>query len=391
MNAEGFSIDCDFPGGNIVVDGISGDVVDLHQDLRDTPIAWFYWYFRVRGAAGRTLTFRFTQSDAIGVRGPAVSTDGGAHWAWLGAEAVEGQSFRFTVPSPADDVRFSFTIPYLEAHLHAFLGRHAGSPYLRTGILCQTNKGRAAEFLKLGQVAGAPAHRVLLTARHHACESMATFSLEGLLEEVLAGAGSGRWLRENVEFLVIPFVDKDGVEDGDQGKRRNPYDHWEDYGDTSIYPTVRAIKQFVPQWAEGRLRFALDLHCPWIRGGSHEVIHFVGSPNQEHWRRVGRFCDILERVGAGPLPYHSRNNLPFGVAWNVEGGPARTFERWGESIPGVVVSTLVEIPYANVEGTIVTPESARAFGRDLAQALCEFLQMSSGSASGAASEDAASS
>lgn len=46
-------VDCDFPGGNIVVDGIKDDTVFLHQDVRDTQGDWFYWYFRVRGAAGR--------------------------------------------------------------------------------------------------------------------------------------------------------------------------------------------------------------------------------------------------------------------------------------------------------------------------------------------------
>lgn len=49
-------IDADFPGGNVVVDGVAGDVVRLHPDLRDTEGNWFYWCCRVRGAAGRTLT-----------------------------------------------------------------------------------------------------------------------------------------------------------------------------------------------------------------------------------------------------------------------------------------------------------------------------------------------
>ena len=56
-------IDCEFPGGNIVVDAIEGDTVSLHQDLRDTRGDWFYWYFRVRGAAGRTLNFKFTKGN----------------------------------------------------------------------------------------------------------------------------------------------------------------------------------------------------------------------------------------------------------------------------------------------------------------------------------------
>jgi len=65
-------IDSNFPGGNIVVEKIGKTEVWLHQDLRDTGQDWFYWYFRVTGAERRTVRFHFTQSKAIGTRGPAV-------------------------------------------------------------------------------------------------------------------------------------------------------------------------------------------------------------------------------------------------------------------------------------------------------------------------------
>ncbi len=82
---------------------------------------------------------------------------------------------------------------------------------------------------------------------------MASWSLEGLMDEVLADTTDGRWLREHVEFLVVPFMDKDGVEDGDQGKNRRPHDHNRDYLGESIYPEVAAWRAFVPGWSEGRL------------------------------------------------------------------------------------------------------------------------------------------
>lgn len=368
------TVDCAFPGGNIVVDSMNGDVISVHQDLRDTAVNWFYWSMRVRGAAGRALEFRFTGSEAIGVRGPAVSIDDGESWTWLGAESCQGQSFTFVFPPLADSVYFSFTIPYLESHMQAFLKLHAGSPHLRVGTLCRTRNGRAVELLHLGQLEESPKHRVLLLGRHHACEAMATYSMEGLLDAVLNQAGPGAWLRENVEFMAIPFVDKDGVEAGDQGKRRSPFDHWEDYADESIYPAVQNIKRRVSTWSEGKLRFLLDFHCPAIAGGSHEKIHFVGGPDQENWRRVNQFCSMLEQSRTGTLPYKVSNNLAYGDEWNVDYGQRKTSERWGEALPGVLASSVVEIPYANVEGKMVTPESARAFGHDLAAALTEFLK-----------------
>ena len=56
----GLTVDADLPAGNIIVDGVDGDKVKVRQDLRDSNM-WFYWAFRVRGAAGRTLKFDFTE------------------------------------------------------------------------------------------------------------------------------------------------------------------------------------------------------------------------------------------------------------------------------------------------------------------------------------------
>jgi hypothetical protein len=107
-----FSIDADFPGGNIGIEKIAGDEIFLHQELRDTQGDWFYWAFRVRGAAGRRLTFRFTGGDVLGVRGAALSHDDGASWQWLGAASVArdaaGVSFSHSFPESADGVLLAF-------------------------------------------------------------------------------------------------------------------------------------------------------------------------------------------------------------------------------------------------------------------------------------------
>ena len=60
----GLVVDGKVPAGNVLVEKVEGDVVRLRQDLRDSSQDWFYWKFRVTGAAGRTLKFRFTKSAA---------------------------------------------------------------------------------------------------------------------------------------------------------------------------------------------------------------------------------------------------------------------------------------------------------------------------------------
>ena len=227
-------VDADYPGGNIVVDRIEGTEVHLHQDLRDTNGWWFYWNFRVRGAAGRTLTFRFTNRNVIGTRGPAVSLDEGRTWSWLGTKTVKGASFSYVFGPAAKSVRFAFSLPYQETDLKRFLVQYEGSKHLAVHELCKTPKGRSVERIHIGKLDGQPPHRMLITCRHHACESTASYVVEGMLAALLAETDDGKWLRENVEVLVVPFMDKDGVEDGDQGKNCKPRDHCRDYAGKSL-------------------------------------------------------------------------------------------------------------------------------------------------------------
>lgn len=375
---DGLVVDADFPGGNIVLDRIEGDTVFLQPDLRDTSTWWFYWHFRVRGAAGRTVIFQFAERNPIGTRGPAVSTDGGNKWSWLDPDAERSSSFSYTFAERAEDVRFCFSIPYLETNLQQFLRRHSDSPHLAVRELCRSCKGRVVERLHVGKIHGEPTYRVLLTARHHACEMIASYSLEGLLESVLSDSSLGRWFRENVEILAVPFVDKDGVEDGDQGKNRRPHDHNRDYAGESIYPSVGAIRRFVPEWSGGKLRVVLDLHCPYISGQHNEVIYVVGSSDTAIWEQQKKFGAVLESVRRGPLPYSAGSSLPFGTAWNTAGnlGKNKSCSRWGAEQPGVLLATTIEIPYANVGSITVTADNARALGNDIAAALRKYLEES---------------
>lgn len=369
------SIDADFPGGNIVVERADGDEVFLRQDLRDTEGWWFYWCFRARGAGGRALRFHFTNENVIGARGPAVSLDGGATWDWLGMDAVDGASFGYEFSPDAGEVRFCFGIPYLEANLRAFTARHAGSPHIAGERLCTTRKGRAVEMLRVGRLDGRCAHRVVLTCRHHACEMMADWALEGILDTALGEDEDGAWLRDNVEMLVVPFVDKDGVEDGDQGKNRRPRDHNRDYDGVSIHPETAALRALVRAWSEGRLHLALDLHCPWIRGGRNEQVYFVGIQDAAQWSALTEFSRLLEDLRSGPLPFAAANNLPYGVEWNTaeNWGAGKNCARWMFEQPGVRLAAGMEIPYANAGGAAVIPDSARALGRDIARAMRAFL------------------
>jgi hypothetical protein len=371
-------IDAGYPGGNIVVERVDGDEVYLHQDQRDTARWWFYWNFRVRGGGGRRLTFHFTNKDVVGRRGPAVSLDRGVSWSWLGRGNVRtrkgGVSFSYEFPQRCGEVRFCYTFPYVASDLVRFLKKHAGSEHLEVAELCRSREGRPVTKLRLGRVRGEAAHRVFITCRSHACESMASHVLEGALAGILAETDEGAWLREHVEFLVIPFVDTDGVEDGDQGKARKPRDHNRDYKGDSLYPETRAIRELVPQWSGGRMRISLDMHCPWIR---EQNMYQVGAPRDEIWREQQAFGRLLEREASKleALPYRTSRDVPWGKRWNTPKNftVGLGISQWSGAIEGVRIATTLEIPYSVVGKTTITAANTRLFGRALAAAIRVYL------------------
>lgn len=365
-------IDCDFPCGNIVVEGIKANQVTLHQELRDTDRDWFYWCFRVRGAAGRTLEFHFTRSRALGVRGPAVSLDCGENWSWLGADCIDKNSFSYTFDE-SPEVRLSFAMPYQLSRWQRFIKGLKPADRFSTHTLCTTNQGRPVPYLLAGS--SDPEYRVAITCRHHCCEMMAGYTLERLVEWLVTSSDSqAERLRENVQFFFLPFADLDGVENGDQGKGRRPRDHGRDYLGQSIHMETQAIREFLPGWSENRLRLALDLHCPHISGEHNEVIYLVGSRDSARAKEQKRFSAILETT-ARHLPVSADDYLPFGTAWNTGKNytTSKGFSRWSAELPGVRLGTAIEIPYANARGAEVNQTSARGFGIDLGKTVLEYL------------------
>jgi len=365
-------IDCEFPGGNILVDRVEGDHVFLRQDPRDTPGFWFYWSFRVSGASERRLTFHFTDGKVVGVRGPAISCDDGTTWQWLDDDTVTPESFAYQFGPEETAVRFCLAIPYQQGNLENMLQLYAGRDDFVTEEHATSRKGRSVPRIRFGCLTKEPEYRVLLTCRHHACEMMASWVLEGLIQSVMAETDDGRWLREHVEFLCVPMMDMDGVEEGDQGKNRTPHDHNRDYLDEPVYPEVANLKQLIPKWSAGRLRLAIDLHCPYIRGGNNQEVFFVGGPDEEMAKRLASFSQVLESVQSGSLRYDPKHNIPWGKSWNsmVE---ARSFGRWAALLPGMDIATTLETPYADAGNAPVTVQSARALGRDLALTIKNWL------------------
>lgn len=379
-------IDADFPGGNLRLLRRDGNTFFVAPDLRDTSGWWFHTHFRLRATPAETATVVFPGNNPIGVRGPAVSEDEGRTWRWLRAEAVrrithEGKpawSFDARVPAGAAESRYAFAPVYLESHWRTWLAARGRHPALQVTELCRSRQGRPVEVVQIGDGEGVrPRGVVLLTARHHACESMASYALEGLLDAVLAEDEFGRRWRKQWRLVALPFADKDGVENGDQGKNRRPHDHNRDYNATPLYPEVAAWMRRGAQLRD-EVVLSLDLHCPHIRGPWNDRVYLVGSPDPAWAAQEREFVRNLERVRTGPIPFRADDcYLASGQAWNKASNytAGRSNAAWArETFPRARLAATLEITYADAFGVEMTPAAARALGRDLAAAIAAHLE-----------------
>ena len=345
-------IHSDFPGGNIIFDRIEGDHVFIERDLRDTEDDWFYWAFCVEGAeelAGKTVTFHFPSRDRVGRFGAAVSYDL-KNWQW--SESGEADHFTYTFSPDEHRVYFAHHMLYDTARFDSVCEKYG----LTKEVFCSSVKGRPLPAVHFGS----GKKWILLTARHHACESTGSYVLEGVMDTLLQDTLS------DYSVLVVPFVDYDGVLDGDQGKNRRPYDHNRDYTDAPIYEVIRELIRF---GKTHELKYTFDFHSPWHIGEQNDYVFFSRSTEAME-PFVNQFGELMKAETSGnELKYTGTWDVGPNEMWNDENSP--NSKNYFSKQATVHLSVTMETPYFGVEdgsGKISQAaiiELGQAFGRSI--------------------------
>ncbi len=339
----------EFVGGNIHVIKQIGNDVYLRNELRDTIGDWFYWAFCVEGAEGQTLNFHFGYRR-VGYWGPAVSHDL-IHWHWL--DSADGESFTYQFGADENRVYFAHHMLYHPDHFTAFAESHG----LAVSELCKSPKKRSVPYLSIGE----GERTILLTARHHACESTGSYVLEGVLEELLSSP------IPNTRVLCIPFVDYDGVLDGDQGKSRIPHDHNRDYIAEPLYPETAAIMRLVEQYG---CHFGADFHAPGHLGKQNDTI-FVVRNMTEKLDCFDRFSELFAaEITPDAMDYKKENDYPPCTSWNQ---PSPNCAYTVNCRPECDLSFSLESAYFGTPENKISQECLVALGHCFAKAMKVYL------------------
>lgn len=284
---------------------------------------------------------------------------------WLGAESkLDAQTFRMAFKESDDKVYFRLSFPYQLHHFERWAHTHAAHPRFKLQTLCDSEKNRNIPLAWIGDPQDPKL--IVLAARHHACESVASYVLEGVADELIRQNAALHSL--GIKVLLVPFINLDGVEDGDQGKSRIPHDHNRDYIDAPIYQSIRALTTLL----EGLEPLALvDFHCPWIFGGTNDYPSLVKA-NPEIYTELERFGEILKRLSHGEIIYDGLHDVRAGEDW-LPASPTQSTATAFALRLGAKLALTLEFPYFGAEVTI-TQNNALAFGRQFGQALLKYFE-----------------
>ena len=206
------TINAAFDGGNIRVVSQEGDRIDL-EIARDHLSDFYQWfYFRVAGADGRTLTLRIVNAggSAYPFGWPDYRTRASTdriEWR-MTPTTYEGGVLEWTWACTTELVWFAYFAPYTIERHDALVAATAAQPGVTHRQLGSSIDGRAIDYFRIGD----GPKQVWLYARQHPGESMAEWWMEGALEMLTdPGNATTAKLLAACTFHVVPNMNPDGT------------------------------------------------------------------------------------------------------------------------------------------------------------------------------------
>lgn len=303
-SADSISIHWNFEGGSLAKAERTGDASfrchvngQVDQDGRNRQASWYY--FRIDGAEGRTLTFsmvdlsgEYNYSPNAGAITkdtlPFYSADGVS---WLAVEEAiydaSGPTLTYKIDAPADRVWIAHAPPYTLANFSSLSNDLAHNQDVMIETIGRSVEGREIPLVTItdDSIADKGKKVIWLMFRQHAWESGSSWTGEGLMRFVSSADPVARQIRKDTIVKVLPLCDPDGVFHGTVRFNRYGFDlnrNW-DVIDPVKMPEITAERKAILDWmsAGSRIDFFLTLH-------NDEYNEHLQGPPDERWSALLR-------------------------------------------------------------------------------------------------------
>jgi cytosolic carboxypeptidase protein 2/3 len=229
-----------------------------------------------------------------------------------------------------DTVYISHAYPYTFSKLCKFLDDISADEYrkrfVRRRELCLTIAGNKCEYLTITNQEETMTtirnrRAVVITARVHPGENMASFAMEGVIHTLCGPSLHSKLLRDNFIFYIVPMLNIDGVVVGNHRCNLSGVDlnrQWHDPSKKN-HPTIFHTKAMIKKIKEERELFVFcDIHghnkkkniflygCPVIDGSRKELIFpLIMSKN----------CDVFSYKDCSWAIPKDRENCARVIVW----------------------------------------------------------------------------
>lgn len=296
---DSISVDWKFEGGSLAKAERTGTESfrchvngQVDQDGRNRQASWYY--FRVDGGKGRTLTFTMVDlsgeynyhRNAGAITGetlPFYSADG-INWLPVDEASYDasGPALTYKINMPSERVWIAHAPPYTLANFKTLSGDLAHNPDVTIETIGRSVEGREIPLVTItDRHTGDKDKKVVwLMFRQHAWESGSSWTGEGLMRFVSSDDPVVRQIRRETIVKVLPLCDPDGVFHGTVRFNRYGFDlnrNW-DVIDPVKMPEITAERKVISEWVKGgrRVDFFLTLH-------NDEYNEYLDGPPDERW------------------------------------------------------------------------------------------------------------
>ncbi|KAL4475889.1 hypothetical protein ABPG73_002090 [Tetrahymena malaccensis] len=175
-------------------------------------------------------------------------------------------SFTYLFENTEDEVYFAYNYPYTYSELQEYLDEQESikSDILNRRLLCRTLAGNRIDLLTItSQSDQYKKQGIILSARVHPGETVSSFVMKGIIDNLLSDTEEAQSLRERFVFKIIPMLNPDGVVHGNYRCSLSGCDlnrRWKTPLKT-LHPEIYHFKQMIYNFSN-QINLALfcDLH-----------------------------------------------------------------------------------------------------------------------------------
>lgn len=334
-------------------------VVRLNSDIVGR---WFY--FKMKNVKNRYVSVTIQNSDATR---PMYSYD---NKNWIRFSEIESpRKNYFSKVFTEDSVYVAYYVPYTVNQLYEKINQLNNNPFVKIDTIGFSEQNRPLIVLTLTDFTVSDSQKIYIWThgRTHPSETPSSYHLDGMINYFISDDDVAAFLRTKIKWIVLPFINPDGVFLGKSRVNANNVDLERSWNLTPQQTPKEVLytKNFLQNiLSQNRVHIALNMHSQ-VANFATFWIHTASSTSEYFYRRQIQFANLQSANSdfIKPLDY-SYSNLqsyfPEGWMWT----------NWGDQIMALTYET----PYTRFSnGTWIDNSILDLFGKQSVYGIMEYL------------------